>query len=58
MTWTSEPPTESGWYWARVPNYPAFVLYFNEGHYLINSTWTTLNDINNFEFYGPLEVPE
>lgn len=59
LYWTPLTPTKEGWYWTRRPNeFPPFVIFFKEGKYMINSQLVELHGFDDFEFYGPVEVPE
>jgi hypothetical protein len=64
ITWTTEKPTQSGWYWLREPALPlkgAIVQVDVEADTVYSSGTTadaSLNQMFGGEWFGPLEMPE
>lgn len=58
MNWNTEVPKESGWYWAKVNNFPE-VVYLAED---IETVWVTCEEdprkTSHFIWGDKLEIPE
>lgn len=67
MKWTTEKPTEPGWYWMREigkPQFPPIIRQVKRAAplgVLVLVTWSSscvISEIDYAEWAGPIELPE